>query len=146
VRQKKIEGHHTTELGNRRLHIWRGRSRETDIAALCDAIAATGEIFNHDGSFVRLDGDGKIVPIHFADMAEAIGRCIVSVRVVVHDEVARKEFYPFPFDTAPRALPRIEDHGKPLKPTSGPDAAVLEQLYRTELLWRLPRIETDLLA
>jgi hypothetical protein len=50
------------------------------------------------------------------------------------------EYFSYRFDTLPHAgLPRAEDHGKPAE-SREPDAAVLDELYRVELLWRIPKV------
>jgi len=34
----------------------------------------------------------------------------------------------------------MEDYGKPPRAACEPDAAVLDELYRHELLWRIPKV------
>ena len=68
-----------------------------DINALSDAIASIGELFNHNDTIVRLDGNGKIVGVNLAGLQEFIAEHICGVRVIVHDGVANKEYFSYRF-------------------------------------------------
>jgi hypothetical protein len=62
----------TTELGSRRLHVWRGRHHgstrphglvdavKEDTATLAEAIVEVVELFNAGGQLVQLDPIGKL--------------------------------------------------------------------------------------
>ena len=135
----------TNKIDGRMIFVWRGKDQltSTDTTSLADAIAATGEFFNHNDRIVRLDGDGRLVPVLMADLPELIGRHICGVRVVMNNGAARKEYFAYEFPARQRPEPpRQEDWGKPPKLEREPDAKVLEQIYRHELLWRLPKVET----
>ena len=66
----------TTELGSRRLHVWRGRHHgstrphglvdavKEDTATLAEAIVEAVELFNAGGQLVQLDPTGKIIVIY----------------------------------------------------------------------------------
>jgi hypothetical protein len=126
----------------RRLHHWRGKDRQVDIATLADAIAATGELFNHNETLVQLDGNGKLINVNLAALRELVCKRICGVRVVVSNGVGRKEFYSYEFAPTVRpGPPRWEDRRQQPGPTTGPDDKALMQIYKDELLWRIPRAE-----
>jgi hypothetical protein len=130
------------ELGSRRLHFWRGKDRTADIAALADAVAATGELFDHGGAIVRLDDNGQLVNINRNDLHELITRHICGVRVVKNGSGWEREYYSYRFAQLPHpGPPRAEDHDKPEAVTHEPDSTVLDDIYRHELLERLPKVQ-----
>ena len=124
------------KLGNRRLHHWSGTDRQADIAVLAVAIAATGELFNHNGTLVQLR-DGKLIPISRNELQELITRHVAAVRVVKRDGVWQREFYSYEFAQKPNFGP----------PTSAgserePDDKVLDEIFRHELLGRIPQVKS----
>jgi hypothetical protein len=130
------------ELGNRRLHHWRGKDRQADIAALADAIAAAVELYNHGGGLVRLDGNGKLVNVNLDALRELIGKHICAVRAVPNGTGWRKEYFSYAFAPAARlGPPRWEDHRRQPDLAVEPDDKALRQIYTDELLWRIPRVE-----
>jgi hypothetical protein len=84
----------TTELGSRRLHVWRGRHHgstrphglvdavKEDTATLAEAIVEAVELFNAGGQLVQLDPTGKIIPINRAGLHGLVSKHIAAVRVV----------------------------------------------------------------
>ena len=69
-------------------------------AVLAVAIAATGELFNHNGTLVQLR-DGKLIPISSNELHELITRHVAAVRVVKRDGVWQREFYSYEFAQKP---------------------------------------------
>jgi hypothetical protein len=124
----------------RLVHHWRGRDRQQDINALADAIASATELFNHNGTLVRLDG-GELVPVNFADFRARVGQRICSLRLMRKGTQWRKEYYSFDFAPVPPSGPRTNAMGLQRTTTmTEPDDKVLRQIYTEELLWRLPRV------
>ena len=133
----------TDELGTQRLHHWRGKDRQADINELANAVAATGQLFDNGGAIVRLGGDGQLVNVNRDGLREFIGQHIAAVRVVKNGSGWRKEYYTYGF--APRPRPASPTMANP-NPGAGtvlhePDDKALDEIYRHELLWRLPRVE-----
>ena len=54
-----------------------------------------------------------------------------------------REYYSYRFDPAPRPAPRTAEMGLQRSEirTTEPDAKVLEEIYKNELVWRVPRAE-----
>jgi hypothetical protein len=132
-----------SELGNRVVHHWHGVNREADLAALADAVAASVEVFDDNGSLVRLSEDGKLVNINRADLQELIGKRICGMRAVNPEGTGwQREYFSYQFDPPPRLGPPTAANPRPGEgqPNNGPDAADLDRLYRTELLPRLPKV------
>jgi hypothetical protein len=128
------------KLGNRRLHHWSGTDRQADIAVLAVAIAATGELFNHNGTLVQLR-DGKLIPISPNELHELITRHVAAVRVVKRDGVWQREFYSYEFAQKPNfELPTSTNPGPGADSEREPDVEVLNTL-QSELLTRVPRAE-----
>lgn len=129
------------KLGNRRLHHWSGTDRQADIAVLAVAIAATGELFNHNGTLVQLR-DGKLIPISRNELQELITRHVAAVRVVKRDGVWQREFYSYEFAQKPNfELPTSTNPGPGADSEREPDVEVLNTLLQSELLTRVPRPE-----
>src|SRR5262245_28365707 len=89
------------KLNGRRLHLWRGRDVKQDTAALCDALAATTELFNDNGTLVRLD-QGKLVPVNLAALRDFIAKHIAGVRLVNRGGTWQREFFTYAFAPRPR--------------------------------------------
>ena len=75
---------------------------------MADAVAATREIFDHNGQLVWLDA-GKLIPVSGAVLRGIIGRRVVTQRLVNHGTPAEPnwtcEYSPFvPTDAALRCL------------------------------------------
>ena len=129
------------KLGNRRLHHWSGTDRQADIAVLAVAIAATGELFNHNGTLVQLR-DGKLIPISRNELQELITRHVAAVRVVKRDGVWQREFYSYEFAQKPNfELPTSTNPGPGADSERESDVEVLNTLLQSELLTRVPRAE-----
>ena len=129
------------KLGNRRLHHWSGTDRQVDIAVLAVAIAATGELFNQNGTLVQLR-DGKLIPISRNELQELITRHVAAVRVVKRDGVWQREFYSYEFAQKPNfELPTSTNPGPGADSEREPDVEVLNTLLQSELLTRVPRAE-----
>ena len=129
------------KLGNRRLHHWSGTDRQADIAVLAVAIAATGELFNHNGTLVQLR-DGKLIPISPNELHELITRHVAAVRVVKRDGVWQREFYSYEFAQKPNFEPPTSTNPGPGADSERePDVEVLNTLLQSELLTRVPRAE-----
>ena len=129
------------ELGNRHQHRWSGLDRDKDIAALADKLAeVVDNLFNHDGALVQLDPTGKLLPVNRAALHDIITKHIAAVRVVNRDGVWRKEFFSYAFAPKPRFGPPTVANPRADKDTGHePDLEVLDQLFRHELLWRVPK-------
>ena len=129
------------KLGNRRLHHWSGTDRQADIAVLAVAIAATGELFNHNGTLVQLR-DGKLIPISRNELHELITRHVAAVRVVKRDGAWQLEFYSYEFAQKPNfELPTSTNPGPGADSERETDVEVLNTLLQSELLTRVPRAE-----
>ena len=129
------------KLGNRRLHHWSGTDRQADIAVLAVAIAATGELFNHNGTLVQLR-DGKLIPISRNELQELITRHVAAVRVVKRDGVWQREFDSYECAQKPNfELPTSTNPGPGADSEREPDVEVLNTLLQSELLTRVPRAE-----
>jgi hypothetical protein len=124
----------------RRVHHWRGKDRATDLARLADAIAAAIELYNRDGTLVRLDENGEIVAVNFADFRKLIDKAICGVRLARRGTKCQREFFTYEF--APPQRPDASKSGpRPPPDNSKPDSTVLDEIYRHELIWRLPKVE-----
>jgi hypothetical protein len=128
-----------SELNGRRVHHWRGQDPKADIAALADAIGSIEGLCNFNGGIALLDGNGGLSPINFAGFCDLLDRHICEARVVNRDGTWRMEYRPFKFDPAARY-----GGGGPRPPPdqSQPDSATLDQLYRHEILVRIPKVES----
>jgi hypothetical protein len=58
------------------------RDRIKDIEALADKIAVTIELCNRDGALVRLDPEGKLLPVNLATLRSLIDQSIAGVRLM----------------------------------------------------------------
>ena len=97
---------------------------------LTDEIAESIELYNHDGTLVQLDySTGKLISINRDALHRLIDKHIAAVRVVNHGTKGwQREYYSYGF--AHGADTRLE-----------PDAKVLDQIYRHELSWRIPKVK-----
>jgi hypothetical protein len=86
-----------------------------------------------------IDGNGELVPVNLADMRALIDKHICGVRLVRNGTGWQREYFTYRFDTPRRPDPRT---GGPRPPPddSAPDANVLDQIYRFELAWRVPKV------
>ena len=132
----------SSELGGRRLHHWRGLDRIADIAALADAMAtAIPDLATRDGRIVQLD-QGELRPINLAALHGLADKYIAAVRIVNWGAGWTKEYHPFQFAHRPRLPQPTQENPDPsFGAEREPDAAALEEIYRTELAKRLPRVE-----
>jgi hypothetical protein len=128
------------KLDGRRIHHWRGRDRTTDVARLADAIATAIELYNHDGALVRLGDDGQLINVNRADLHELISRHICGIKITSHNGILKKEYFTYEF-APPRRHDATLSGPRPPPDNSLPDANVLDELYRHELVWRLPKVE-----
>lgn len=125
------------ELGSRRLHHWRGGERQRNpvfgdplkenIDELADAIAATIELYNHGGRLTQLGAAGELVPVNMDRFRALLDKHLCSVRVVNGNGIWQRVYAPFGFA-----------HGADT--SREPDAKVLDAIYRSELLWRIPKV------
>jgi len=84
-----------------------------DLNSLADAVAETGEIFDHNGQLVWLN-EGKLIPVSGAILRRIIGRRVVTRRLVNHGTPAEPnwacEYLPFvPNEMALRMLLTAEN-------------------------------------
>jgi hypothetical protein len=97
-----------THFNGRQICIWRGRDPYEDLNSLADAIAQTGEVFDHNGQLVWLNA-GSLIPVSGAVLRGIIGRRVVTRRLVNHGTPAEPnwvcEYLPFvPPNAALRCL------------------------------------------
>jgi hypothetical protein len=122
------------------IFIWRGPG---DTSRLCDAIAEAIPRLCDNGGIAQLDGKGGLEPVNRAALQALISQHLAGARVVKNGAGWQYELYSYDF--APRRHP-----GAPtlLNPNPGadaarePDAGVLDEIYRTELVLRLPKVES----
>jgi hypothetical protein len=121
--------------------VWRGRDRKEDTNELADAIAAAVELFNRDGALVRLNGDGELINVNLAGLRELIDESICGVRAVNRGTRWQREYFSYRFDPLQHPGPRCAEDGLQASEnrSTGPDSKVLEQIYRVELLWPIPK-------
>jgi hypothetical protein len=125
----------------RRVHHWRGTDREEDADALADTIAVALPLFNRDGSLVRLDSAGQLVPINFAAFRKLVDKHVCGERLVQRGSGWQREYFTYQFNTPWRPDPAAA--GPRLPPDERePDETVLDRIYRSELAMRLPRAES----
>jgi hypothetical protein len=126
------------ELNGRQPHHWSGRDRDKDTAALADKLATILPLFQHDGSLFRLDG-GKLVGVSLAEFRGLVEKAICTERAVNRAGVWQQEFVSFGFPPKARHIPTMANPNPP--DTLEPDDKVLDEIFRHELAWRLPRVE-----
>ena len=102
-----------THFNGRQICIWRGRDPYEDLNSLADAIAQTGEVFDHNGQLVWLNA-GSLIPVSGAVLRGIIGRRVVTRRLVNHGTPAEPnwvcEYLPFvPNEMALRMLLNAEN-------------------------------------
>jgi hypothetical protein len=83
------------QLNGRQICVWRGKDPFEDLNSLADAVAATGELFDHGGVVVWLSPEGQLVPAGGPVLQEIIGRRLVIVQVVNRDGRWVREYVPF---------------------------------------------------
>jgi hypothetical protein len=119
----------------------RGQNRKEDIAALADAIAgAVDGLCNYNESIARLNGKGDLDAISLDIFRDLIERNICGLRVVHNGTGWQREYFTYGFEPQSRPDPRVSGPRPPLD-NSKPDSNVLDEIYRVELLWRVPRVE-----
>jgi hypothetical protein len=125
-------------------HHWDGRDRKADVDALADAIAASVEgLCNHDEQLVRLDGNGELVNVNMAAFRELIDKSICGIRVVNRGSGWQREYFTYEFAPRRRPDPMLAGRGPlPELRNTEPDSATLDQLYRSKLLRRIPKVES----
>ena len=122
-------------------HFRSGRDRKADTDRLAEAIARSGAgLCNRGGRLARLDGNGELVDINFDGFRDLVDHTICAEHIVKHGDRWEREYYPYRFPPAARFNPLLSGP-QPAPDTSEPDDKVLDEIYRTELLWRLPRVE-----
>jgi hypothetical protein len=132
----------TDKLNGCKIFHWSGKDREADTAKLADAIAAIGELFNDDGKIVRLNGAGEKVGVNLADFRDYLTERIAYVKLVARaDGKWQREYAPYWFAPQPR-IDTSKPGPWPEPDETTPDDKVLDEIYRRELLWRLPRVQS----
>jgi hypothetical protein len=123
----------------RYIHIWRG-----DAAALAETIAeATPGLCTQDGGIFQLNEKKELVGIGRNALQGLINQHIAGVRVVKNGAGWQYELYSYEFAPTPHRGPPTWTNQTPgADAAHEPDAAVLDQIYRTELALRLPRVES----
>jgi hypothetical protein len=126
----------------RRIHHWSGRDRAADIASLADTVAAAVPgLANLGGTLARLDAHGGLSPLGRNALQGLIDAAICGVRVVNRDGLWQREYFTFGFEQPPRPDPALIGRGPlPEIPTTEPDLPALDELLKSELVWRLPRV------
>ena len=129
------------EIGNRKQFHWSGQDRGEDMARLAVTIAGSGAGLCRQGDrIMQLDSKGQLNPVNMAAFREIIDKHICAVRIVNRGQGWQREFYSYRFAPARGHDPSLSGP-QPPPDTSEPDDKVLEEIYRTELLLRLPRVE-----
>jgi hypothetical protein len=106
------------------------------------AVAVDG-LCNQDGGIARLDENGGLSPVAFADYCDLVDKHIAGVRVVNRDGVWQREYYSYAFAPKPRFGPPTMANPNPGAGAGRePDATVLDEIYRHELVLRLPKVES----
>jgi hypothetical protein len=122
------------------IHHWSGLDRKKDTDELTRAIAAAiPGLCNREGAIARLDEEGKLAGVNFATFRELVGRHVCKACLINHGARWEWEYVPFAFAPARRFDPSLSGPQPPAD-ESEPDAAVLEEIFRTELVKRLPRV------
>jgi hypothetical protein len=131
------------ELGTRELHFWRGGDRKADIDRLADSIAAAVPgLYNHNGELVQINPMGQLAGISRNELHRLIDRHIAGVRAVMRNGRWEPEYYSYPFAPKPRRGPPTWENPNPdAGSESEPDNKALDEIHRTELVWRLPSAE-----
>jgi hypothetical protein len=119
---------------------WRGKDRKQETSDLAEAIiAAVDGLCNHSGAIARLNGNGDLDAINLAAFHELISKNLCGVRVVPNGSGWQREYFSYKFDPPP--LPDMAHGGRRVPDNSLPDANVLDVIFRTELVWRLPKVK-----
>jgi hypothetical protein len=127
--------------GGQRIHLWRGEDRAADTAALADTIAAAvPDLANRHGRIVQLV-EGELHPINLAALHGLIDRHVCTVKFVNRGSGWAKEYVAYKFLPAARFDPSRAGPPLPQVAATEPDDKVLDEIFRVELIKRLPRIE-----
>jgi hypothetical protein len=124
----------------RRLHHWQGLDRAADIASLCDAIAAVGELFSQGERIVRRGENGELVGVNLAALRAFIDKHIAFKRLVNRGAGYEVEHHAYRFPPARRFDPSRTGPPLPEPAETEPSEADLDQIYRQALAPRLPRV------
>jgi hypothetical protein len=128
------------DSNGRRIHHWSGQDRDKDINELTRAIAAAvSGLGNDKGRIVQLDR-GDLRPINQAAFRGLVDRHICRRRIVNRGAGYEEEFFTYQFPPTRRFDHSISGP-QPAPDESTPDDKVFDQIFRTELLKRLPRVE-----
>src|SRR5262245_44096381 len=112
---------------------WRGNTEE-----LADVVAANVEIYNDGGNIVALDGTGALLSVNRAGLHARISEAICGVRLVKNGTGYQREYFSYQF--APTPHPGPPQPNQPVKTNSEPNDKVLDDIYRSLLLTRLPKV------
>jgi hypothetical protein len=123
----------------RHIFHWSGQDRKQDIDELTDAIAAAIELYNQDGKIVRIE-NRELVPVNLASLRRLIDKSICTVRAVNRGSGWEREYLTYRFPPARRVDASRSGPQLPLD-ESEPTEEILNEIFRTELLKRLPRVE-----
>jgi hypothetical protein len=126
----------------RLIHIWTGRNHEDDIAALASAIAATVPgLVNRGGSPSLVDASGAFAPGGPNVLRDLIGEHICGAQLVTRDGVRVWDYYAYRFAPRPRMGPPTNANPRPDAGLERePHAEDLDEIFRNELAWRLPKL------
>jgi hypothetical protein len=124
----------------RLIHHWTGLNRRADTDELTRTIAAAiPGLAVHEGAVVRLDESGELTRPNFASFRTLVGQYLCKASLVNRD--GRWGWVHTPFAFAPaRRFDASLSGPQPATDESEPDAAVLEEIFRTELVKWLPRV------
>jgi hypothetical protein len=126
------------ERDERHVFHWSGRDRDKDTAALADTLATVLPLYQADGGLFQLEG-GKLVGVSFAEFCGLVDKAICGVRAVNGSGVWKQERFTYGFPARPRFNPTYANPSPP--PELEPDDKVIEEIFRRELGWRLPRVQ-----
>jgi hypothetical protein len=133
----------TDKLDGRRPHVWSGTDREKDTAALVEAIVVgVPRLCSLDGSIAQLDGAGGLSAVNLTTFRELIQKYVCGVRIVRNGSGWAYDYYSYAFLPKPRFNPTNANPTPDAGWSREPDAGVLDAIYRTELVRRLPRVVT----
>src|SRR5262245_13645807 len=129
-----------TAPDGRKIFRWSGKDRKQDLAALADAIAEVVDgLCNYNDGIARLGEDGKLSPISFDRFRLLVEQHICTARVVQSGSEWEWEYRPFAFSSPPG--PDFTRGGVRPEGNQEPDSTVLDEIYRIELVKRLPPVE-----
>ena len=134
-----------SELNGRQLVHWSGRDPILDLHNLANAIAKSDAgLCNNHGQLAQPDpSTGALNNVKFDAFRAIVGKHICGARIINRGTREKPhwgpEYFTFAFDHLPHPGPPRQGVPPPAAPLE-PDAKVLEEIYRHELLWRLPRV------